>query len=53
MSPEVVQGKVGDSKADMYALGLIFFELNCPFTSEEDKTEVCKIYDSYVGVYGL
>ena len=40
MSPEETLGRETDNKADVYALGVIFFELNCPFTSEEDKIEV-------------
>ena len=40
-SPEqTICGEDGDIKADIYALGVILFELNCPFVSDEDKIEV-------------
>ena len=41
MSPEQRQGKGCDQKADIYALGVIFFELNCPFRTESQRYKVC------------
>ena len=40
LSPEQLRAKVWDAKADVFALGVIFFELNCPFVSEELRFEV-------------
>ena len=40
MSPEQRKGKGCDQKADIYALGVIFFELNCPFKTESERYKV-------------
>ena len=40
MSPEQTLHGEDNIKSDVYALGVIFFELCCPFLSDEDKREV-------------
>ena len=40
MSPEQREGKGCDHKADIYALGVIFFELNYPFTTDNERFKV-------------
>ena len=40
MSPEQREGKGCDHKADIYALGVIFFELNYPFTTDSERFKV-------------
>ena len=46
MSPEQREGRGCDHKADIYALGVIFFELNYPFItdSERFKVHVCTLH---------
>ena len=41
MSPEQREGRGCDHKADIYALGVIFFELNYPFTTDSERFKVC------------
>ena len=48
MSPEQREGRGCDHKADIYALGVIFFELNYPFTTDSERFKVCTMYKSYV-----
>ena len=40
MSPEQLEGKNYDNKVDIYALGLIFIELNYPFTTYQERVKV-------------
>ena len=40
MSPEQKAGGKYDEKVDMYALGVILFELNCPFRTTSEKSDV-------------
>jgi len=40
MSPEQKSGGKYDEKVDMYALGVILFELNCPFRTISEKSKV-------------
>lgn len=40
MSPEQMAGKRYDKKVDIFALGVIFFELNCPFATEMERDKV-------------
>jgi len=40
MSPEQKSGGKYDEKVDMYALGVILFELNCPFRTTFEKSKV-------------
>lgn len=40
MSPEQREGRGCDHKADIYALGVIFFELNYPFTTDSERFKV-------------
>ncbi len=40
MSPEQLDGKHFDEKVDMYALGLILYELLYPMRTELEKSEV-------------
>jgi eukaryotic translation initiation factor 2-alpha kinase 3 len=37
MSPELMMGKSYNEKIDVYSLGLIFFELLSPFTTEMER----------------
>ena len=46
MSPEQLAGNHFDEKVDMYALGLILFELLYPMRTEREKSEVCCKSDS-------
>ena len=43
MSPEQRTSKKCDQKADIYAFGIIFFELNCPFKTESERIKVSKL----------
>ncbi|XP_022915570.1 interferon-induced, double-stranded RNA-activated protein kinase-like [Onthophagus taurus] len=38
MSPEVYYTKTYDNKADIFALGMILYELMVPYSNEEDRT---------------
>ncbi|CAF0793196.1 unnamed protein product [Brachionus calyciflorus] len=38
-SPEQLNGKIYDMKSDMYSLGIILFELFCPFNTEMERME--------------
>ena len=40
MSPEQLSGKRYNEKVDIFALGIIFFELNCPFSTEMERFKV-------------
>ncbi len=43
MSPEQLAGKQYNEKVDMYALGLILFELLCHMATKMEKINVCFI----------
>ncbi|RNA29187.1 eukaryotic translation initiation factor 2-alpha kinase 1, partial [Brachionus plicatilis] len=36
-SPEQLNGKIYDLKTDIYSLGIILFELFCPFNTEMER----------------
>ncbi|XP_068708899.1 eukaryotic translation initiation factor 2-alpha kinase 3-like [Montipora foliosa] len=40
MSPEQVEGKAYSHKVDIFSLGLIFFELFCPFGTQMERIKV-------------
>ena len=40
MSPEQRDGRKCDQKTDIFALGVILFELNCPFSTESERVKV-------------
>ena len=40
MAPEQMAGRRYDKKVDIFALGVIFFELNCPFSTPEQRVQV-------------
>lgn len=40
MSPEQIEGKAYSHKVDIFSLGLIFFELFCPFGTEMERMKV-------------
>ena len=40
MSPEQKSGDPYDEKVDIYALGVIYFEMNCPFKTQMERTKV-------------
>lgn len=42
-SPEQLEGKPCSSKADIYTLGLICFELHYIFKTSMKKTKVCSL----------
>ena len=41
VSPEQKAGNRYGQKVDIYALGIIFFELNCPFKTLAERSKVC------------
>ena len=45
MPPEQRAGRSYDEKVDIYALGVIFFELHCPFSTPQHRSQVrtCKV----------
>lgn len=43
MSPEQKSNSKYNEKVDIYALGLIFFEMNCPTGSDQERDNVCNI----------
>ena len=40
ISPEQKNNESYGKMVDVYALGIIYFEMNCPFGSEEERHEV-------------
>lgn len=40
LSPEQKKKEKYGEKIDIYALGITFFEMNCPFDSEKDRHKV-------------
>ena len=40
ISPEQKNNDSYGKMVDVYALGIIYFEMNCPFSSEEERHEV-------------
>lgn len=40
MSPEQMSGKKYDQKVDIYSLGVIFFELHYPFSTDMERAKV-------------
>ena len=40
MSPEQMKKERYDNKVDIYALGVIFFEMNCPLATEAERCKV-------------
>ena len=42
VSPEQNAGRQYTEKVDIYALGIIFFEMNCPFGTEMERCTVRK-----------
>lgn len=41
MSPEQLAGDRYNQKVDIYAMGVIFFELNCCFATQTERAKVC------------
>ena len=46
MSPEQKAGRQYTEKVDIYALAIIFFEMNCPFETEMERCTVRKEYNN-------
>ena len=42
ISPEQQNKKNYNSKVDIFALGLIFFEFNCPMVTHHERNKVCQ-----------
>lgn len=42
-SPEQLTGKCYDSKSDIFSLGIVLFELYCPFSTDMER--ILKIQD--------
>ena len=40
MSPEQLAGERYNQKVDIYAMGVIYFELNCPFATQAERFKV-------------
>ena len=53
MSPEQKCGGKYDEKVDMYALGVILFELNCPFRTTFEKSKVRTITSKKTNLFIL
>ena len=48
MSPEVENSSKYDQKADIFALGVILFEMSTPFTTQMERKLVTVYYNLYI-----